>query len=282
MDYSSLFSVRQIIACCLLIIGSQASAYAQWTMGGRSVAMAKAHSALPSDLWAVFHNPAALHPEEAAFGFFAIRYYGLRELEDHAATLSYPLQRLFAPEKLSATLAAGVHTYGFDLYRRTQSRIGMALHLDRFSIGLAANYAHLQIKGYGSRGSPLFDAGIIANLSESFRVGYRLTNVFNTGNEGAEADIHPAEMSGGVSWKAITGLLIAADVVKDLLHPASLRTGTEISLPGGLYLRGGWTSLPFTWSAGAGIKVYRLCGNFAVQRHEVLGLSPGVDVQLAF
>ncbi len=280
MDYSSVFRFRRIFVGCLLILGLPASACAQWSMGARSVAMAQAHSAIPVDLWAVFHNPAALHPKKTGLGFFAIRYYGLRELEDHAVTFSYPLKWLFASKNVSATLAAGIHTYGFDLYRRTQSRVGMALHFDRFSIGFTANYAHLQIKGYGSRGSPLFDAGIIAKISKHFRVGYRLTNVFNAGNKGAGADIHPAEMSGGISWNATAGVLITADVVKDLLHPVTLRTGTEISLPGGLYLRGGWTSLPFTWSAGAGIRIYRFSGNFAVQRHEVLGLSPGIDVQL--
>ncbi len=269
-----------VLAGYLFLIIMAASVRAQWTMGARSVAMAQAHSALPSDTWAVFHNPAALNPNEFALGFFAIRYYGLRELEDHAVTLSMPLQRFVKMEKFAAVMAAGVHTYGFDIYRRTQTRIGLAVQFNRFRVGFTANYAHLQIKGYGSRGSPLFDTGIIAKITDSFRVGYRMSNLFNTGNGGSEADIYPAEMSGGFSWAGIPGLLITADLVKDLLYPVSLRSGVEAQLPGGLFLRGGWTAHPFTWSAGAGIHIARFRGNLAVQRHEVLGMSPGIDFHL--
>ncbi|MFO8030069.1 MAG: hypothetical protein R6U28_09420 [Cyclonatronaceae bacterium] len=253
---------------------------AQWTMGSRAVAMGQAHSALPNDAWALFHNPAALDTANRTLGFFAIRYYGLKELEDHAFVLNLPLQHLFSSFGISTALGFGMHTYGFELFRRTQARLGWSARMNRFHLGVAACYVHLGIEGYGSRGSPVFDAGVIGELSGHFHVGYRISHLLHTGNGENEADLHPSEMAGGFSWTGISGLLITADVVKDLIHPVALRAGIEAELPGNLFIRGGWTSRPFTWSAGAGIGLDRMEGNAAVQKHEVLGLSPGIDLTI--
>jgi hypothetical protein len=254
----------------------------QWTMGARSIAMGQAHTALPYDAWAVFHNPAALTSDRPVLGFFSIRYYGLRELEDHAVVLSLSGPGFMQAENRKVAFGTGIHTYGFDLYRETRARISASLRFERFRIGLSASYVHIRIQGYGSRGSPVFDAGIIAGLSESLRIGYRITHLMDSVADGLTADLHPAEMAVGLSWDGIKGLLVTADAVKDSLHPVSLRAGAETALPGRLFLRGGWTSRPFTWSAGTGLQLGSFQGNLAVQRHDVLGLSPGIDFQLTF
>ncbi len=264
----------------MLVAAVSAPVKGQWTMGARSIAMGQAHTALDDDTWAAFHNPAALPGEKPVLGFFSIRYYGLRELEDHAVTISVPGPGFLRTDKSKMALAAGIHTYGFDLYRETRARLGAAAGFDRFRIGLSASYVHIRIEGYGSRGSPVFDAGIVAGLSDSFRVGYRISHLLQTDSGKMETDLHPAEMAGGISWNGIGGLLITADLVKDSLHPLSLRTGAEVEMPGRLFLRAGWTSRPFTWSAGAGLHLSKIRGNLAVQKHDVLGLSPGIDFQL--
>ncbi len=267
-----------LVLCGLMALpGFADETMAQWTMGGRAIALAKAHTALPSDSWAVFHNPAATEMGKATAGFFAIRYYGLRELEDHAVTLSIPLSRYLPEKRVSSAIAAGVHSYGFDLYRESQARIGFAAAWERFRIGLVLNYVHVSIKGYGARGSPLFDAGMIANVTESFRIGWRISHLLYQIADRGETELHPAEMSGGFSWNGISGLLITADVVKDVLYPATLRAAAEAEVFPGVFLRGGWTSRPFTWSAGTGFHIARFRSNLAVQKHEVLGLSPGLD-----
>ena len=255
-------------------------AQAQWTMGARSVAMGQAHTALPSDTWALFHNPASMSTENAVLGFFTIRYYGLRELEDQAAVLTIPLQPFRKRNRLDVSLGTGFHTYGFDLYRETRAISGVALRFDRLHIGFSANYVHIRIDGYGSRGSPVFDGGFIAGLGGGIQIGYRISHILATDSGEWETDLHPSEMAGGVSWNGMKGLLLAVDLVKDSLHPLSLRAGAEAELPGGLFLRGGWTSRPFTWSAGTGLQLNRIHSNLAVQKHDVLGLSPGIDFQL--
>ncbi len=265
----------------IVLIGIFATpAQAQWTMGARAVAMGQAHTAIPGDTWALFHNPASIDSENTILGFFTIRYYGLRELEDQAAVLTYPLQPLRKRNRLDVSLAAGFHTYGFNLYRETRAMSGAALRFERFRIGFSANYVHIRIYGYGSRGSPVFDAGLVAGLGNGIQIGYRISHIVSMDSGEWETDLHPSEMAAGISWNGMKGLLIAVDVVKDNLHPLSLRAGAETELPGGLFLRGGWTTRPFTWSAGTGLRINRIQGNLAVQKHDVLGLSPGIDFQL--
>ncbi len=273
-------SFCRLLPGMLLIAVLITPAQAQCTMGARSVAMGQAHTALPSDTWALFHNPASMNTENAVLGFFTIRYYGLRELEDQAAVLSIPLHPFRKRNRMDVSLGTGFHTYGFDLYRETRAMSGVALRFDRLRIGFSANYVHIRIDGYGSRGSPVFDAGLTAGLGKSFRVGYRISHILTTDSGAWETDMHPSEMAGGISWNGMKGLLMAVDIVKDSLHPLSLRAGTEAELPGGFFLRGGWTSRPFTWSAGTGLQLNRIRGNLAVQKHDVLGLSPGIDFQL--
>lgn len=267
-----------LIAICSMAV----PAAAQWTMGARSIAMGQAHTALPGDSWAVFHNPAALPTDRLVLGFFSIRYYGLSELEDHAAALSLPGPGFLQTENRKVAFGTGIHTYGFDLYRETRARVAASISFEHFRIGLNASYVHVRIQGYGSRGLPVFDAGIITDLSESFRIGYRISHLLDPVSDGLAADLHPAEMAGGFSWDGISGLLVTADLVKDSLHPVSLRSGVEAALPGRFFLRGGWTSRPFTWSAGTGLHLGSFQGNLAVQKHEILGLSPGFDFQLTF
>jgi hypothetical protein len=292
-DNSNMFRVHRLnpgrvppgvsfrILLAWLLAGTAAPVEAQWTMGARSVAMGQTHTALADDAWAVFHNPATLPGKDIVIGFFSIRYYGLRELEDHAAAISIPGPTFIRSETLRVAFGAGVHTYGFELFRETRARLALAAGIDRIRVGFSASYVHIRIQGYGSRGSPIFDAGIVAELTDSFLIGYRISHLLQPGDRGMETDLNPAEMAGGISWTGIRGLLVTADLIKDSLHPLSLRSGAEIELPGRLFIRGGWTSQPFTWSAGAGLQLDKVQGNLAIQKHEVLGLSPGFDIQLA-
>lgn len=263
-----------------MLAGRTAPACAQWTMGARAIALGQAHTALADDSWAVFHNPAALPGEDVIVSFFSIRYYGMRELEDHAAAVTVPGPPFLRSDTRRVAFGAGVHTYGFELFRETRARLAVAAGFDRLRAGFSASYVHIRIQDYGSRGSPVFDAGVVANLTDSFQVGYRIAHLLQSADDESETDLHPAEMAGGISWNGIRGLLVTADLVKDSLHPLTLRSGLEMELPGRLFLRGGWTSRPFTWAAGAGFGLDRIRGNLAVQKHEVLGLSPGFDIQI--
>ncbi len=266
----------------LCLTGLITSSRAQWSMGSRNIAMGQAYTALPDDRWAVFHNPALIDLEKRTLSLFSIRYYGLREIEDHAAVITGPAELPFIGERTTSGVAAAVHSYGFELYRETQIRSGWSVRLQGLHFGISAKYVHIHIKDYSSSGSLLFDAGIAAELTKGLKAGYRMTNLFPYRDNRGEQPLHPVEYAFGFSWKAFAGIVLSADIVKDVLHPFSLRSGLEIEYFDGIFIRGGWTTNPFTWSAGAGFQWSRIRVGIAVQNHEILGLSPGFDCSLTF
>ncbi len=282
MRISSLRHVTVVLCLWAALSGLSSQTMAQWTMGGRAVAMAKAGTALPSDNWAVFHNPALIDVEERHFGLFAIRYYGLRELEDHAAVITFPGSFSFRGDEMSFGVAAGIHSYGFKLFRETQIRGGWSIRRKRLRFGMVMNYVHLQISGYGSTGLPAVDTGLAVELIRGFRVGYRVANLFLGGSGYGEIDRYPAEMAIGLSWNGMPRLLMTSELVKDVLYPVSFRTAMEWEGVAGIFFRGGWTTAPLTWSTGAGFQLSRVTANIAVQKHPVLGLSPGIDFSFTF
>lgn len=250
---------------------------AQWSMGSRNIAMGQAYTALQEEYWALFHNPALIDQQNRMIGFFSIRYYGLSELEDHTAMFSRPLKFSISGNDISAGLAAGIHSYGFELYRETQLRTGWSARFQNFRFGFTAKYTHLRIRNYGSKGALLFDAGLAAGLTENIMAGIRVTNIFRGGEGSDEQTLYPAETAIGISWQVIPEFLLSMDLIKDDLYPVSLRSGVEFEMIPGVFLRGGWTSSPFTWSAGAGFRISRVITGVVVQNHDILGLSPGID-----
>lgn len=278
--------ILQILITLFIVIpASGTPVTAQWTMGARNIAMGQAYTALPSDTWAIFHNPAMMDSSERRFSVFAIRYYGLKELEDHAAVISLPLSKL--SESYNMIVSGGVHSYGYSLYRETRLLAGGAIRARPLRAGLTLRYNHLRISGYGSSGSMLFDAGLALEVAEGITLGYRWLNIFQDGfppggNDPDETPLYPTEMATGLSWRFAQGLLISTEILKDALHPFTIRSGLEVEVYPKVYIRGGWTSRPFTWSAGTGLQISAIIVSIAVQKHEVLGLSPGFNCTFTF
>ncbi|MDG5767158.1 hypothetical protein QA596_06760 [Balneolales bacterium ANBcel1] len=271
------------MAAALLIANQAASA--QWTMGARGTAMGQAHTALPSDPWSVFHNPAMIDDDNRYFALFAIRNFGMKELEDHAAVFSMPV--LFNRESAGAAVSGGIHSYGFRLFRETRLLAGSSFRLHSVRVGLTATYVHTSIRNYGSGGSLVVNAGIASTIAGNLTIGFRWLNLFHDGlpfwsRDPPEVPHHPAEMAAGLTWRIVPSLLASFDLVNDVMHPITLRSGFEAEVLQGFFLRGGWTTRPFTWSAGAGFRVSSIKSSLAVRHHEVLGLSPGLGCTIFF
>lgn len=246
--------------------------HGQASIGARALALGQATAALTEDNWSVFHNPALLKTDRHSVSFYAMRYAGISEITDVAAAGSFGLN--------GASIGAGLHHYGFSLFRETRFRVAYKDTLDLFHYGAAVNYSHIsQGGGYGSAGAVGIDAGIAARLADRLTLGARAANLNRPAYGDTDEEL-PRELAVGLTYR-MSGLAIAmADLVKDVRFPLSLRTGFELQLIPGLYARTGITTEPVTWSLGFGYLAERFDVNIAVQRHEVLGTSPAVDFSL--
>jgi hypothetical protein len=263
------------ISFILIFSGLWWSAEAQITMGARGLGLGHATTGLHNDSWAIFSNPAMMNAE-TSLGFYGLRNYGFANITDVAATGS--VQTPFG------IAGIGFQRYGDDLFNETKVRFGYKNEWEMLHFGLVLNYNHLAIaQPYGSGGALGMNVGVAAQLLPTLWIGAKSTNInrpqyeFKTGAE----DL-PRDLSVGFSYLLEERALFVMDVVKDVRFPVSYHGGVEVTVIEDLVGRVGVTTEPLTYSFGFGYGRELWQVNVAVQHHELLGFSPGLDLLFVF
>ncbi len=266
--------IRGFAIALFFITTFTANLYCQTTLGARPLAMGQATTALPDNQWAIFENPAMISDEYKSVSFFAIRYYGLKELTDVAAAVAYPTK--------IGVLAAGAHHYG-KIFSKTRIRVAYKNSWQDFHYGISVNYNHIkQGGGYGSLGAFGINIGLAAEITDDLWIAAKATNInrpkYGTTLNNINEDL-PRNLSIGFSYRLSGVALFTADVVKDVNFPVSFRSGVEVKIIDHLKARAGISTEPITFAGGFGYVAESWGVNLAVQRHEnpVLGFSPGLD-----
>lgn len=257
----------------LLFSGLLSSSNAQsFTMGGRDMALGQAVTALADDKWAPFHNPAQMSSRNHA-SFFGVRYYGFSELTDMAVSSSYNSEL--------GIFGVGMFTYGDDRLRESQYRVAYAEEFFNVRMGASVNLYHMSITGrYGSALAPTFDFGISVDVFDDVILAARTSNITRS-TIGTDEESLPADLALGLSYHLMDRATLVTELYKDVDFDPSFRAGLEIELVDILYLRGGIThDHPQTFTFGVGIEQDRWVANVAVEQHQQLGLSPGIDFSI--
>lgn len=248
--------------------------FAQINMGADALGMGQAVTAQTGSTWGIFSNPALMRSDKIAVGFYSLRNYGFSELTDVAAAASLPSKYGIA--------GIGFHRYGDNLFNETRIRLGYAYSWKGLSAGAAVNYNSIAFGGpYGSGSAVGIDIGLAAKITEGLWLGARGTNVNKPEYRKIHEDL-PRELAIGLSYRFADTALISVDVVKDVRFEQALRGGVEVKIIEDLKGRVGITTQPNTYSLGLGYGKSSWGVNVAVQRHELLGISPGMDLNLFF
>jgi len=274
--YIKKYHVKSFTLALMLILlsGLISQTQAQLILGARGTSMGQAVSALPSETWNVFANPALLPETGRSVSFYGIRYYNFAELTDVALAGHYTHS--------IGTFAIGMHTYGDDLYRESRFRLAFSRGFQGFRAGIVVNYAHIAIDGvYGSAGTVVFDAGLAYELVSGLWFGSRATNLSRSRIGRAKEEL-PRELALGISYQLNDRGMLSTDLVKDSRFPLSYRGGLEVRVIDQFYLRGGITTEPLTYSAGMGYKQTSWKVNIVAQQHYVMGWNPGFDFHIHF
>lgn len=249
-------------------------ASAQMTMGAKGLGMGQATTALPGYEWSLFSNPALSDNEDMAIGFYGLRNYGFAELTDVSAIGRVPTS--------FGVTTLGFHRYGDNLFNETRVRLGYKNEWQMLHFGAAVNYNTISFGAdYGSGSALGVDIGIAAEISSDLWIGARSTNINRPSYKGID-EVLPREIAIGFSYGLNELALFSFDVVKDVRFPVSYRGGMEMKVIENLKGRVGITTEPLTYSLGFGYGLERWDINFAVQKHELLGFSPGLDFMLFF
>lgn len=248
--------------------------HCQTTIGARTLSIGQTGVALPNHQWAVFSNTSLLSTDERYISFYGFRYAGISEITDLAASAVFSTRL--------GSFGAGFHRYGFDLFNRTDIRLGYKKQFSSIHSGMSVSYSVVQQSGgYGSAGAIGLNFGIAAQILQTLWFAARATNI-NQPSYGNSDENLPRDLAIGISYSPAQRVLLAIDAVKDVRFPLSLRAGSEFELIAGFFARAGITTNPQTYAGGFGYTTDGWQINFGVQQHMPLGLSPAVDMTVNF
>lgn len=250
------------------------STSAQTIIGARSVAMGGAHTALNANEWALFANPASLYNNAQGVAFYSLRNYGISELTDIAFSGNYKLQ--------TGQLSAGIHRYGDELYNETNIKLGYAFKWQSVHWGVSTGLHVLGFGGdYGSGSAITLDIGGSIPIQDDWVIAAYASNLFGGAYKFEESDEELASaISIGLKYNLEERALLLLDVVKDVQFPLSIRAGVEVDIISNFVGRVGVSSEPNTYSGGIGYEATRFAFSFVVQNHQILGVSPGLDMKI--
>lgn len=255
----------------LLILSYSASySFAQITYGARGSGLNHAITALPENEWAVYGNPAFMPEKGQSSSIYFIRYYGMTELSDMAATTI--LQTKYG------TIGLGIHSYGFEKYRESDFQLAYRYKWNTLTIATRLHYDYISIGGvYGSAGTIGLDLGLGVKLNENTYLGGTIVNL-NKPEIGKIAEDRPRWMTLGMSYLVSSKVRILTELIKDVRFPVSPRAGIEIMPLEFVVVRAGAGANPSAFTLGFGFTRSNLMINMSAERHEYLGWSPGIDL----
>lgn len=179
----------------------------------------------------------------------------------------------------SGTIGLVVHQFGFELYR--EQKVGLAYGrrlFDALYLGAQLNWLQTRIPAYGQRSLISFDIGLLAPVSRQLSFGFYLVNPIR--QEITDGEFLATVLRFGLAYHPAPGLLLLAEVEKDIRQPVRVHTGLEYQITDPLYLRLGVATEPVSVSFGLGLMLSgALAVDVASSWHPTLGVTPAVGVR---
>lgn len=267
-----------LLATCLLLPSLVRAGGETQAVGARRVGLGFAYTAVRSDFWSLFMNPAGIAGiQQMEVGAFVERRFLLEQL--NVGTIGFVMP--FKNYKHFAGFDAG--GFGFGGY--SESHIGLTYAttlFERISLGAKINYTRFSIQNYGAKSALYADLGLNCILSKHLSFGFR---VFNASRSELLRDLDekiPTTFDAGLSYQVSDKVLIVADVEKQVNFPVSFKGGVEYAVAKFLKARIGASSQPVTFCAGLGVNVKALQIDFANTLHQYLGYTPSLSLSYRF
>ena len=239
----------------------------------RSGALAGATVALAGAL-IPYPNPASLARLQAySVSFFASQGFSLPALRFGAATVAIPLR--------TGGGALQAQSFGTERYRESHFTVALAKALHPGSTrplyaGLAVEARVISIASYGARAATRLHGGILVEIWPSVYAGTAFSHPVRRGGPVRL----PTRMQAGLSFEPAPGVWLMAAVDKEQDFPAALHAGVEVRASPALRLQTGVATVPDRWAAGLDVTLGPLTAGLAGERHEALGWTPAVSIDL--
>jgi hypothetical protein len=231
---------------CLIGVASS-DLFAQngrFDLGARATGMANASVTL-GDSWSMFHNIGGLARVENSTAVFSYQNkYGIPEFATFGGAFVKPM--------LNGVAGIGVFRFGGDLYNEQKINVGFSNQFGFTSLGLNVNYLQYNIEGVGSKGMVMLDFGGLATLTEQLVFGAQVTNINQAELSSFSGEKVPSVMTAGLSYRPQKGLMLNAEIEKDLDFDAYFKIGIEYQIIEKVKIRTGLVTEPFESAFGVG------------------------------
>lgn len=275
--------MRALAAAALFLLALAPSVDAQYAeSGARILGLGRAGVALQGP-WGHTNPAARASLLNRRIALQASQAYGLSELQLGALAAASPTPL--------GVLGLEARTYGFSERRETRVRLGYANAFDLsptrwIDVGVAVGVESASVEGYGSETAVLLDVGVQGRVLSGLRAGLAGRNLLALGRtDASDLEQSAATVPGltvGVAYSPSDRATVVLDADQDLDFGLSVRAGVEVLPIEALALRAGVSTEPVRFSAGAGFRSGSILADLAVERHESLGLTPAVGIEVSF
>ena len=239
-------------------------------VGARSAALANTSVCL-DDVWAYHNNPGATAGiKQFSVGLYYEARFLAKELQTQGLAMAIPLKK--------GVISVGGQFYGYEQYRHTRAGVGYALSLsEKISAGVQMNLQQLRFGGsYGSSTNATVEAGILATISEKWKLGMSVLNIGRQRVSPLEEDRFTSVVRIGSSYQPSKKVSILMEVEKQVVHPVSFRGALEYFPIENLVIRFGAQSGPTELAFGVGYKKNGFQIDLGSKYHTILGWTPNM------
>jgi len=152
----------------------------------------------------------------------------------------------------------------------------------QFLTSITANYHQYQVTNYHTSKAFSADLGVQYLWSERFHIGAFFRNISQSAFPTTLDQRIARELGLGLCYYLSEELTLGGDVLKEFPHRLVYRGGLSYAFDTRFVLRGGATSTPVQYTAGAGFVAKDWQFDFASSFHSKLGTSPQLSVRYAF
>lgn len=233
--------------------------------GAKSAGLAYAYSTI-ADQWSVLNNPGGLGYIQTTSAFAGYENkYNIHGFNSLTAGLT---------SKLSlGTFSVSAFKFGDDLYNEQIYSLGYGNKFGIAGLGIRLNYNQYYIDEFGSKGVFSIDFGGIAEITEELRFGAYIRNI----NQAQLAELYderiPTYLNAGIAYLPNDKIILSAEVEKELENDPVFRMGLEYIFIKKFAVRTGVKTNSFTNYFGLGFIGQKLHIDYALTKHQILGLS---------
>lgn len=263
-----------IILATVVIVHSASGQSDVMNLGARAHAMGNASVALKDD-FSIFNNigASASIDEVTLISSFSHKF-GFAPFKNLGAGVAYPVDR--------GVFSLSLRRFGADLYHEQHVGLGFSNKLGMVSLGAKVNYSQYAVLEMGTTGIPHIELGGVAELFPTLSFGayiYNLTQANLGSEEGASL---PVILKSGFAYSPVEELIICVAVEKNVEQDTRLGAGLEYQFLQKFHLRSGISTAPFQQYYGLGFSPYNFSFDYALDNHNILGLSHQVSISYKF